>query len=135
MSRRPTRKLGWRRLTTPSPSPSLQAFLSYLASTVHVAHAHRPRAERWATTPEAQADLKAKSPANMRDCFGMVERRMYRGPWAMGEAYTVADAYLFTVASWLPSHDVDVGEFPAVADHFRRMGEREGVRRALREEA
>ncbi len=43
ISRRPTRKRGSPRSTTPSRSRSSRAFASYLSSTVHVAHAHRPR--------------------------------------------------------------------------------------------
>ena len=36
----------------------MQEFNSYLASTVHIAHAHRPRAARWADEPEAQAAMQ-----------------------------------------------------------------------------
>ena len=46
-------------------------------------------------------DMRRKTPANMRECFGLIERDLFRGPWAMGEAYTVIDPYLFTLAGWL----------------------------------
>ncbi|HQQ71083.1 MAG TPA: glutathione S-transferase, partial [Alicycliphilus sp.] len=51
----------------------MQEFNSYLASTVHVAHAHRPRASRWADEPEAQAAMQRKVPQNMTDCFQLIE--------------------------------------------------------------
>jgi glutathione S-transferase len=109
----------------------LQAFASYLCSTVHVAHAHAPRGARWAEAPASLEDMKRKAPANMRDCFRLIESDLFRGPFAMGEAYSVIDPYLFAIAGWLGSHQVEIAEFPAIADHFRRMSERPAVRRAL----
>jgi glutathione S-transferase len=109
----------------------VQSFAAYLCSTVHVAHAHLPRGSRWADEPASIEDMKRKASANMRDCFGLIERDFFRGPWAMGESYSIVDPYLFTIAGWLPAHGVDVNDFPRVADHFRRMSARDAVRRAL----
>jgi glutathione S-transferase len=109
----------------------LQAFASYLCATAHVAHAHNPRAYRWADAPAAVADMQRKTPANVRECFALIERELFRGPWVMGEAYTVADPYLFTLAGWLASDGVDIVEFPAIAEHHRRMSARDSVLRAL----
>ena len=52
---------------------------------------------------------------------------MFRGPWVMGEDYSIGDCYLYTVSSWLESDDVDINDFPKVADHHSRMLEREAV--------
>lgn len=110
----------------------MQEFNSYLASTVHVAHAHRPRASRWADEPEAQAAMQRKVPANMTECFDVIERHyLGDGPWVLGEQYTVADGYLFTVAGWLKSDGVDIARFPKVHAHSRRMAARQAVQRAL----
>ena len=70
----------------------------------------------------------------MRDCFRLIERDLFRGPWPMGEYYSVIDPYLFTLAGWLASDEVDIEEFPAVAGHFRRMQARDSVARALQAE-
>lgn len=43
----------------------LQAFNSYLCSTVHVAHAHRVRGARWATEETSFADMKKMIPKTM----------------------------------------------------------------------
>ena len=48
-----------------------------------------------------------------------------------GDAYTVADPYLFTFAGWLESDGVDIAEFPRVQAHFERMKARPAVQRAL----
>ena len=112
-----------------------QSFCAYLCATVHVAHAHGRRGARWADDAASLEDMKRKMTRNMHDCFSLIETRMIRGPWAMGEAYSVVDPYLYTVASWLESDGVDIRDFPRVADHFARMNERPAVKRALAEEA
>ncbi|QNP47165.1 glutathione S-transferase family protein [Diaphorobacter aerolatus] len=109
----------------------MQEFNNYLASTVHVNHAHRPRAVRWADEPEAQAAMQRKVPANMTDNFTYIEKQYLNGPWVLGDQYSVCDPYLFTVAGWLKSDGVDIAQFPKVNDHFKRMSEREAVKRAL----
>jgi len=122
-------------LSDPFAFAQLQAFASYLCSTVHVMHAHDPRGARWADEPSSLADMKQKSHGNMRDCFQLIERDLFKGPWALGDAYSVIDPYLFTISNWLAAHGVDVAEFPGVGAHFRRMNERESVRRVLAAEA
>ena len=51
--------------------------------------------------------------------------------WVMGEQYTVADGYLFTMAGWLKSDGVDINEFPRVAAHYARVAARPAVQAAL----
>lgn len=111
----------------------LQAFNAFLCATVHVAHAHRPRATRWVdATEEAAIDaIRRKVPGNMRDCFRLIEDELLAGPWVMGDQYTVADPYLFVVASWLPADGVDPAEFPKVAAHGRRVAARPAAARVL----
>ncbi len=109
----------------------MQEVHSYLASTVHIAHAHRPRASRWADEPEAQAAMQRKVPQNMADCFGLIEAHYLNSPWVMGEQYTVADGYLFTIAGWLQGDGVDIQRFPKVAEHFQRVAARPAVQSAL----
>ncbi len=110
----------------------MQDFHSYLSSTVHVAHAHGRRAGRWADDEAAIASMQRKVAANMAECFGVIERH-YLGdaPWVLGADYSVADAYLFTIARWLEGDGVDIAGFPKVQAHFKRMGERAAVRGAL----
>lgn len=113
----------------------LQAFNSYLCSTVHVAHAHRFRGARWADDKSAHESMQRKVASNMRECFELIEAQMLRGPWVMGAQYSVADAYLFTIAGWLEGDGVDLAGLPATRDHMERMAQRPAVRQALAEEA
>ncbi len=121
-------------LDDPFAFAELQAFMSYLCSTVHVAHAHRARGYRWADDPTAHAAMKKKVPETVGACFDLIERKMFRGSWAMGDAYTVADPYLFTIARWMEVDSVDPSAFPRVLNHRDRMAERPAVQRALRSE-
>ena len=112
----------------------VQAFNSYLASTVHVAHAHGRRGYRWADNQSSFDDMKRKLPETVGACFDLIEREMFKGPWVMGEAYTICDPYLFTIAEWLEGDGVDPARFPKVHDHRSRMYERPAVKRTLAEE-
>lgn len=117
-------------LADPFALAQMQEFNTYLASTVHVAHAHRTRAARWADDEAAQAGMRVKVPQNMREAFDLIEKQ-YLGDktWVLGDQFSVADGYLYTVAGWLASDSVDIAEFPRVAAHTARMKERESVKK------
>ena len=110
------------------------AFNNYLSSTVHVAHAHRPRGTRWADDEAALASMKKKVPQNMSDCFALIESNFFKGPWVMGETYTMCDPYLFTITGWMEADSVDPKRFPLLLDHRNRMGERPSVKKVLARE-
>ncbi len=110
--------------TEPWGFAQAQAFNSYLASTVHIAHAHRHRGYRWADEESSFADMTRKVAQNMTDCFQLIETELFKGPWVLGVACSVCDGYLFTVGGWLANDGVDVARFPKVAAH--RAGLRAG---------
>jgi glutathione S-transferase len=112
----------------------VQSFNSYLCSTVHVAHAHKFRGARWATEEASFADMKRVVPKSVGSSFALIERNMLKGPWVMGETYTICDPYLFTLAGWLEGDSVDLSTLPKVMDHRKRMTERPAVQKVLAEE-
>jgi glutathione S-transferase len=122
-------------LGDPFGMAKVNEFNSYLATTVHVAHAHGRRAMRWADDEAAQASMRRKVASNMRACFELIEKEMLRGPWVMGEQFSICDPYLFTLAGWLESDGVDIALFPKVADHHARMNADLRVRKVLAAEA
>ena len=121
-------------LDDPFSFAEVQAFNSYLCSTVHVAHAHRMRGTRWADDQGAIEAMKRKVPETMAACFDMIESKMFRGPWVTGESYTICDPYLFTIGQWLEGDGVDPARFPKVNAHRERMSERAAVRKVLAQE-
>ncbi|MED7670600.1 glutathione transferase GstA [Pseudomonas moraviensis subsp. stanleyae] len=46
-------------------------------------------------------------------------------------SFGVADAYLFTVLTWLPTFDIDIAEWPALATYMQRIGARPSVVAAI----
>jgi glutathione S-transferase len=121
-------------LDDPFRFAEVQAFNSYLCATLHVAHAHRMRGTRWADDPAAIAAMQRKVPDSVGACYELIENKMLRGPWVMGDSYTICDPYLFTVAQWLEGDGIDPSRFPKVRDHRQRMSERAAVRKAIAEE-
>lgn len=105
------------------------SFNTYLVSTLHVAHAHKQRGSRWADDPAAIAEMRRKVPESVGACFELIETTMFRGPWAMGEGFSIADPYLFVFAEWMEGDGVDPSRFPKVLAHRARMRERASVQR------
>ena len=75
--------------------------------------------------------MRAKVPQNMSECFSLIENEYLKGPWVLGEAFSICDAYLFTISGWLAGDGVDIAKFPKVHAHFKRMSERPTVKKVL----
>jgi glutathione S-transferase len=118
-------------LNDPFALAQMQAFTNYLCATLHPARAHMYRGYRWADDPAALTEMKRKAPEVVADGYALIDQRLLAGPWVMGEAYSVADAYLFTLSNWLDRDGMDRSRFPKVDNHWRRMQERPAVRKAL----
>lgn len=118
-------------LTDPFALAQVQEFNSYLCSTVHVAHAHRMRGTRWADDDAAIEAMKRKVPSNVTECFELIEHKLLKGPWVMGDKYTICDPYLFTIASWIEGDGVDTTKVPRVMEHRTRMLARPAVQKAV----
>jgi len=118
-------------LKDPFKLAQINAFNAYLSSTVHPAHAHGVRGYRWADDEVAIAEMKRKMPEVMTECFGMIESEMFKGPWVMGEAFSISDIYLFTIAQWLEADGVDTSLFPKVMSHRLKMRDMDVVKKVL----
>ena len=116
-------------LDDPFATAQAQAFNSYLCSTVHVAHSHRMRGNRWADDPAAIAAMQKKVPQSVGECFTLIEHEMLQGPWVLGSDYSICDMYLFTLAQWLEGDGVDPARFPKVSAHRQKMAQDPVVRR------
>lgn len=119
------------RPTDPWLAAKVDELSYYLASTVHVNHAHKMRGSRWSDDPGTWPAMTAKVRQNMADCYVLIEAALAEGPWLLGAQYSTADIYLFTVTRWLEGDGVPLAEFPRVAGHFAAMQARPAVQRAL----
>ena len=109
-----------------------QAFNCYIASTVHVAHAHKHRGARWADDETAHAHMRAKVHQNMTECAATIETHYLRGPWVLGDHYSMCDPYLALVTRWLRDDGVQIEQFPKIAEHDQAMRDRPSMQTILR---
>ena len=52
----------------------------------------------------------------------------------MGDAFTVADGYLFTILNWASYHKIDLAPYPNVTAFIARVTARPAVQEALKAE-
>jgi glutathione S-transferase len=52
----------------------------------------------------------------------------------LGDSYTVADAYLFTVLNWSHWVQLDLAPWPAINEYLERVGGRPAVQAVLKDE-
>jgi glutathione S-transferase len=78
--------------------------------------------------------MQKKVPESVGAAFDLIEKHMLKGPYVMGERFTICDPYLFTLSQWLEGDGVDLTKLPRIAEFRARMSERPSVQRALAEE-
>ncbi|XYI03616.1 glutathione transferase GstA [Sorangium sp. So ce1128] len=102
----------------------LQEWLNFISTELHKQFSplFNPK------TPEEQKSA-AREYVGRR--FAHVAPRLEGAPYLMGEQFTVADAYLFTVLTWTKFAKIDLGPWPALAQYKERVGARPAVEAAL----
>ena len=109
----------------------MRSVMSYLASTMHVNHAHRMRGSRWADLETSWADMQGKVAETMTASAAFVEAEALDGPFVIGDQLTLADPYLYVVSLWLEGDGVAVSDFPKLAAFQAMMHARPAVRKAV----
>ena len=107
----------------------MREIMYYLASTMHVNHAHLRRGSRWADQESSFNDMRAKVPETMAASCTYVEDQI-EGPYLFGTAPTLADFYLYTVTTWLAGDGVKLADFPKLAAFKSAMEDRASVMKA-----
>lgn len=108
----------------------MREVMFYLASTMHVNHAHLRRGHRWADSEAARTDMAAKVPETMAASAAYIEA-LIEGPYLFGTDPTLADPYLYAAASWLDGDGVAIENFPKLATFKATMESRASVRKAI----
>lgn len=106
----------------------LQEWLNFVTSEIHAGSA-----------PLFNAALPEEAKAFFRDKlykrFDYLQDTLRRQDYLAGAAFSVVDAYLFTVLGWCKFFSIDLGRWPALPAYVERVGARPAVQAALRAEA
>ena len=105
----------------------VQEWLNFITSEIHKSFAPL-------FTPDAAKEAKEFSLTNLKKRLDWLNTQLGSKPYLMGEQFTVADGYLFTVLSWTPKVGVDLAPYPQLQAYLKRVGERPKVKEALKAE-
>ena len=104
----------------------LQEWLNYLATEIHKPY--------WPLFHDAAPVEVENARAKLGRSFAFVDAALAGRPFLLGDTFTVADCYLFTVANWAKAGGVDLAAWPALKDFRSRVRERPAVLAALKAE-
>ena len=102
----------------------LQEWLNFITSELHKQFS--PLFD--ASYPE---ELKAKQREKISGRLDWVAQQLGNKPYLMGDAFTVADAYLFTVIGWGQWVGIDLATWPLLKAYHKRVAARPKVREAM----
>jgi len=105
----------------------LMELLNYLAAEVHKAFGPL-------FNPKSPSDVKAAAIANLGTRFDWLSNYLGAKPYLLGDTFTVADGYLFTLLSWCSKLGVDLSKWPALVAYHARVAQRPKVQATLRAE-
>lgn len=99
-------------------------WLNFIASELHKSFAplFRP------TTPDAFKDI---SKENLAKRFDWLEQHFASRPYLMGNEFTIADAYLFTILRWTGRVNIDMAKWPNLRAFMERVAARPKVHEAM----
>lgn len=104
----------------------LLEWLAFIGSELHKSYSP------WLFHPElgetAQQAMRTKLAARL----ALVERQLADDPYLLGERFSVADAYAFTVIGWSRLTGVELDGFPRIRAYLERIAARPQVREAMR---
>ncbi|MDR6854395.1 glutathione transferase GstA [Variovorax guangxiensis] len=105
----------------------LQEWLTFIGTEIHKTYSpfFNP-----AMPDEAKAVFKSK----LQSRYEWLDRELAGKQYLMGEHFTVADGYLFTVTNWAKPVGIDLSPYPNVQAWHARVGARPNVQEALKAE-
>ena len=84
--------------------------------------------------PGTPDSMKAATKDRLASRFAYLDEILAKQPYLMGETFTIADAYLFTVVNWTNFHAIDISSFKNLSAFMTRVAARPKVREALEAE-
>lgn len=84
--------------------------------------------------PSISAEAKSRTLDTFGKRLGFVEKALQGKDYLTGKAFSVADAYLFTIVNWAPMLGIDLTPWPTVAQFQKRVASRPAVQKTLQAE-
>ena len=85
-------------------------------------------------TPGMPDEAKALARTKLGERLSWVDQQLAGRDWLMGDTFTVADAYLYTVASWGKFAGVDIAPLATLSAYMARVAARPAVQAAMKAE-
>jgi glutathione S-transferase len=106
----------------------LYRWILWLADTLHPAWWPLMKSASAHPEPEAEAAIRARGRDQMSAHGSYLERELARGPWCLGETFSVADLYLYMLVGWenYIEGGYELGG-ERVREHYARVGARPAV--------
>jgi glutathione S-transferase len=105
----------------------LQETLGYINSELHKSYSPL-------FNPNTPAETRKDREDYLRKRYTLIEQTLGKQPYLLGEQFSVADAYLFTVTNWSNFVKLDLSEFPNLLAFQKRIAARPAVQAALKAE-
>lgn len=105
----------------------LQSWLTFIGTEMHKSYSAF-------FNPAAGDDWKATAKGLLERRYEYVNQQLQGKSYLMGEDFTVADAYLFTVTSWAKFVNFDLSKWANVTAYMARVAARPAVQAALKAE-
>jgi glutathione S-transferase len=105
----------------------LQEWLNFISSEIHKSCSPL-------FNPKLADDVKAIFEERLAQRIGFAAGALADKPYLMGDSFSVADAYLFTVLRWSPRLGFDLAPWPVLKGYMERIGARPAVVAAMKEE-
>lgn len=71
---------------------------------------------------------------NLKNKMNTVEKQLQHHKFLAGDHFTLPDAYLFVMLSWLPHFSIDIGSWPHITKYLSEMVKRKSIADSLTEE-
>lgn len=84
--------------------------------------------------PGTTDEQKAAAKTNLGKRFDFIQAELGDKPFLLGEQFTIADAYLFTVLGWCAYVGIDLGQWAGLKSYHGRIAGRPAVQAALKSE-
>jgi len=107
--------------------------IGFFAASVHPAHAHISRPERYASDSAHYPNIQETGRKAFHDYLKQIDARLAGRQW-LGEDYSVLDPYAFVFYTWGVRRELPMAELKSYSAFTDRMLERPAVRRVVEEE-